>query len=86
MADIEMLGGSDLSMSHSEDSAVQKGGGGGDIDMFGGSKLDMKHTPEPSEQSGKGMGGLDMVGAQGLIRDKHATPYGSTYPSDKGEV
>jgi hypothetical protein len=86
MADIEMLGGSGLSMSKSEEGHVQKGGSEGDIEMYGGSHLEMKHAPEPSEQSGKGMSGIDMIGEQGLIKDKHVTPYGSTYPTDKGEV
>ena len=85
MAEIDMLGGSGLHMEHTEESAVQHGGGG-EIDMFGGSDLHMGHSPVGSEQKGGKGAGIDMVGPTDLInRHEHTTPYGSKHPTDKGE-
>ena len=87
MGDIEMLGGSGFSMEKTEESEIQRGGGGGAIEMFGGSNFSMIHTPIGSEQKGSGDKGIDMVGLQGLVhKEDHISFYGSKEPADKGKV
>ena len=75
-----------LPMANSPEHMIQNGGGGGSIEMFGGDGVSLSHTPIASEQKGKGESGMDWVGHQGLLSHNIVTPYGSKFPSDKGEV
>ena len=75
-----------LPMANSPESVVQPGGGASGIEMYGGDMpFTLKHTPVPSEQKGGGGGTVDWVGEQGLLDRSVVTPYGSKWPSDKGE-
>ena len=75
-----------LPMSRSEENPIQQQSGGSGIDMWGGDGVSLSHTPIASEQKGKGESGMDWVGHQGLLSHNIVTPYGSKFPSDKGEV
>ena len=71
--------------SHSPESEIQSGGGGGTIEMYGGDNpFSMSHTPIGSEQRGGSASGIDMVGQQGLLDKSKASGY-PDFPSDKGK-
>lgn len=73
-----------VSLGRSPERMVQSGGGGA-IEMYGGDGVSLGHTPTGSVQTGGGKGSTDWVGPTDLLNKGETSPYGSKFPSDKGE-